>query len=92
MSEEKYIGLNEVCILTKLTRRTIYNMEKRNFPKRVKIIPGKNIPVYCRREVEQWAHDYLKSKLFSKNSNKKNIYDILIDEYLGSTGQGGLYL
>jgi predicted DNA-binding transcriptional regulator AlpA len=80
MSNEIYIGINEVCKITGLTRRSIYNMEKTSFPRRAITVGEKAIPVYLKREVEAWAAIYKANK---NNINKRlGLYDILINDII----------
>jgi predicted DNA-binding transcriptional regulator AlpA len=83
MSNIVYIDLNKVCQITGLTRRSIYNMEKGDFPKRVKLITGRSIPIYNENEVEEWSNKYKSNMRFKKDKCHSSIYDNLINEIIG---------
>ncbi len=71
---EQYIGLDEFCVISGLTRKSIYNKEKsdKNFPKRTKILPERRLPIYLRSEVERWSIEYCKQQKSGRPKNSGN--------------------
>ena len=74
---EQHVGLKEFCEISGLTRKSIYNKEKsdKNFPQRIKVLPGRRLPIYLKREVEQWSLEYSHKQKCGrpKNGHNQNI-------------------
>lgn len=77
MTQHQHIGIVDICVMTGLSRRSIYYKEKLDieFPKRVEIVPGRKLPIYLKSEVEQWNSKYSKRLKTGrpKNSDNQNI-------------------
>lgn len=82
MINVQYINIEEACQITGLTRRSIYNMEKKDFPARLKLNSNKNVPIYNKTEVQEWSRKYNKDKKQKNSHLYSDIYDQIMNEIM----------